>query len=227
MNQNMADDLSGQCVVTPFHRMRVLSQRNNHVGNGDVFLGRVSCYSRALWLYLTRNLTALSVIDVKSFSGVMRKDKLSNPASLRGHPNATLYKGIEISSKCSWLYLLYEKEKYILKGYVSCNHAGFIKCRKMSPNNTQEDYNCQSEQRSCSCLFASLPCCSDFSGHGSTEQGEECEESYLTIKRQCQPSTELNFGSSVPIMKFSKGEICTTGGVETILCGPINGTLSF
>lgn len=155
----------------------------------------------------------------------MRKDKLSNPASLRGHPNATLYKGIEISSKCSWLYLLYEKEKYILKGYVSCNHAGFIKWRKMSPNNTQEDYNCQSEQRSCSCLFASLPCCSDFSGHSSTEQGEECKESYLTIKRQCQPSTELNFISSVPIMKFSKGERCTTARVEAVLCGPINGTL--
>lgn len=136
LNQNVAGDLSGRCVVTPFYRTCVLTQRNNRVRNGGVFLGRVSCYSRALWFRLACNLTALSVTDVKSFSGVMRKDKLSNLASLRGHPNAALYKGIEISSKCSWLYLLYEKEKYILKGYVSCNHAGFIKCRKMSPNNT-------------------------------------------------------------------------------------------
>lgn len=118
------------------------------------------------------------------------------------------------------------EEKYSLKGYISCNHAGFIKCRKMSPNNTQEDYNCQSEQRSCSCLFASLPCCSAFPGHSSTEQGKECKE-LLNHQKTVPAKHGTDFQLlNMPIMKFLKGETCTKARVEATLCGPMNGTRS-
>lgn len=119
-----------------------------------------------------------------------------------------------------------KKRKYILKGYVSCNHAGFIKCRRMSPNNTQEDYNCQSELRSCSCFLASLPWSFTFPGHSSTEQDKECKDLFNYQKTvPAKHGTDFQF-LNMSIMKFLKGETRTKARVEAILCGPMNGTRS-
>lgn len=127
--------------------------------------------------------------------------KLSNRASLRGHPNAALYKGIGISSKCRQLRLLCGKGKCVLKGCSLCNHAGFTTCRT-APWLFTDQHCAQSRGPAPAPTPAALLL-------GTAAPNRHSTKNYLPIKDSAsQRGTDFQL-PNMPIMKFLKGEACT------------------
>lgn len=125
--------------------------------------------------------------------------KFSNRASLRGHPNAALYKGIGISSKCRQLCLLYGKEKCILKGYSLCNRTGFTTYRTAP-------WHSSTVPRAEVLLLP--PPLLHFSWAQQHQTGTAQRTIYPVRTVPASHSTDFQL-PNMPIIKFLKGEACT------------------